>query len=209
MDNSVQSKVASLLLKNKAVVLSPDDPFTYASGIKSPIYCDNRVLISSVDGRQQIVDAFLDLIEKENLYFDVVAGTATAGIAWAAWIADALSKPMVYIRSKAKEHGKGNQIEGRLPPESSVLLVEDLISTGGSSLSAIHALKEAEANVKACVAIFTYEMKKADQSFQQENIPVHTLSKFSVLVEEALRQGEISVSQKELISTWNKNPENW
>jgi orotate phosphoribosyltransferase len=200
-----EEKIAEVLLRVKAVTLSPGKPYTYASGIRSPIYCDNRILISHVVERKEVVDAFLEMIEE--LEFDVIAGTATAGIPWAAWVASKLDKPMVYIRGKAKEHGKGNQIEGGLSSGQKVLVVEDLISTGGSSREAVDAVRAAGCEVVACAAIFTYEMKKATAKF--EDIKLMTLTKFSTLVEVANKTDYIDEEQKQNILEWNKDPEGW
>ncbi|PLX18076.1 MAG: orotate phosphoribosyltransferase [Candidatus Muiribacterium halophilum] len=179
----MKTRVAEILLNLQAVILNSKEPFTYASGIKSPIYCDNRVIISDVKSRDEIIDAFCELIEEKNIKFDVVAGTATAGIPHAAWIADRFKLPMIYVRSGKKEHGRKNQIEGRIHSEQKVLLVEDLISTGGSSLRCAEAISETGAEVVACVAIFSYEMKKAQESFNNAKIPLYTLSDFNTLIE--------------------------
>lgn len=200
-------KVAEILLKVKAVTLNPSKPYTYASGIKSPIYCDNRLLISHPVERKIIVDAFLELIEQNNLKFDVVAGTSTAGIPWAAWISSKLDKPMVYIRGEAKIHGKGNQIEGKILAGQKVVVIEDLISTGGSSKAAVDSVIQQGNEVVACVAIFTYEMEKAKKAFS--DCKLLTLTKFSTLIDVAHKSNYIDEEEMAKVLEWNKDPENW
>ncbi len=171
-------EIAKILLESKAVTLRPEKPYRYASGILSPIYCDNRVLISLPEKRKIIIDSFIDLIKSSKIEFDVVAGTATAGIPHAAWIAHKLDKPMIYIRQKTKGHGKENSIEGILTKKDRTIIIEDLISTGGSSVGAVKAVKAKGGIVDACFAIFTYEMKKAKESFREVKCKVHTLTNF-------------------------------
>jgi orotate phosphoribosyltransferase len=201
--------IAKLLLKIKAVTLNMFPPYRYTSGIFSPIYCDNRLIISYPDKRKIVVQAFLDIIESEHIKFDVVAGTATAGIPHAAWIADRLNKPMLYVRNRAKDHGKNNQIEGKLEPGQIALVIEDLISTGGSSVKAGLALREAGAVVNNCIAIFNYEMQAADMQFSEANIKLDTLSNFSILINVAVKEGYIKEQDKSTILDWSKNPEGW
>lgn len=202
-----EKEVAKILLEAKAVTLSPKEPYTFVSGIKSPIYCDNRLLISYPEKREAIVLSFLEKIK--DLEFDIVAGTATAGISWAAWIAKELKKPMAYIRGEKKEHGKGNQIEGKIEKGQKVLIIEDLISTGGSSFSAVEAVREVGAIVTDCVAIFTYEMEKANKKFQEGNCNLITLSNFSALAETAVEFNFINADEKETVLEWNKSPAEW
>lgn len=202
-------QIAEILLKVGAVALNPTDPFTYASGIRSPIYCDNRLLITYPGEREKVVEGFLNLLQSQNWDAEVIAGTSTAGIAWAAWIAEKLKKPMIYIRGAAKAHGKGNQIEGRLQKGQSVVVIEDLISTGGSSLSAVKAVQEAGGQVLGCAAIFTYQMKKALQSFADAQVPSVALSDFSSLITVAEDQNLIVSEQKDLILSWNQDPSGW
>jgi orotate phosphoribosyltransferase len=204
-----EKEIAKILLKAKAVVLSPKKPFTYASGIKSPIYCDNRLLISSPTERSTVLDAFLTQIKVQKLSFDVIAGTSTAGIPWAAWLADRMDKPMVYVRGGAKDHGKKNLIEGKILPGQSFLLIEDLVSTGQSSVAAVHALKEAGVMVVACLAIFTYEMAKAKEMFANVDVPLYTLTNFSTLIDTALESKQITADEKKMAEDWNYDPEGW
>lgn len=202
-------QIAKLLLEIKAVTLNVQTPFRYTSGILSPIYCDNRLIISYPDKRKIIIDAFIEMINNNKLQFDVVAGTATAGIPHAAWIAERLNKPMVYVRNKSKEHGKQNQIEGLLKPGQKALIIEDLVSTGGSSVAAGVACREAGAVVTDCVAIFTYQMEKARQAFSQAQINLHTLTNFATLIQVATDEGYISQDEKERALEWNKDPAGW
>ena len=207
----IMKETASILLEIQAVKLNPAEPFTYASGIKSPIYCDNRMILSFPDKRAKIISFFLEVIKQNNLQFDIVCGIATAGIPHAALIAEKLGKPMIYARSEAKDHGRKNQIEGKLERGQKVLMVEDLISTGGSSINAVNAVREAGGIVENCVAIFTYEMEKAKKAFSDSatGCKLSTLSNFSALVETAAESGYITAEQKEIILEWNKNPEEW
>jgi len=200
-------EIAKILLELKAVTLSPKEPYTYASGIKSPIYCDNRLVISAVEEREKVVQAMLEAVEE--LEYDVIAGTATAGIPWAAYLADRLKKPMIYVRDKAKEHGKGNQIEGKLEAGQRVLVIEDLISTGGSSVRAVEAVKEAGGIVEYTVAIFTYEMEKAKKSFEDASCKVITLTNFSTLIRVAKENELVTEEEGNAVLEWNKDPAGW
>lgn len=202
-------QIAKLLLEIKAVTLNLKQPYRYTSGILSPIYCDNRLIISYPDKRQQVIDAFLKLIEEQNIQFDIAAGTATAGIPHAAWLADRLNKPMVYVRGKAKGHGKQNQIEGVLEKGQTTLVIEDLISTGGSSVAAGLSLREAGATVNDCIAIFTYQMQKSIDAFKEADIHLHTLSDFTTLINVAVQENYITEEEKKLALEWNQDPANW
>ncbi len=202
-------KIANLLLDIKAVALRLDPPFTWVSGIKSPIYCDNRIIISHPTERTRVRDAFLSLIKEHRLEFDVVAGVATSGIPHAAWLAEALGKPMIYVRSKQKAHGKTNTIEGTFDVGQRILVVEDLVSTGGSVLAAIEAVRDAGGVVKDCVAIFTYEFQRSINAFEDSQTNLHTLSSFSYLLDAAVHRDYITTEQKQHILTWRENPESW
>ena len=201
--------IAALLLDIHAVTLNVTKPFRYTSGILSPIYCDNRLIISYPEKRERIIHAFLTQIQSHNLKFDVVAGTATAGIPHAAWIADRLKKPMVYVRSAPKTHGKKNQIEGKIQPGQVALVVEDLISTGGSAINAVYALRENSAIVHDCLAIFTYEMKNAQDAFKKAQVQCHTLCNFSTLIDVATKNGQLSKEERIKALQWNLDPEHW
>lgn len=199
-------QIASYLLKIEAVALRPQQPFTWTSGIKSPIYCDNRLTLSYPEIRSYIADAFAELIASQYPGTEVIAGTATAGIPHAAWVADKLNLPMAYIRDKAKGHGKQNQIEGIISPGQKVVVIEDLISTGGSSLKAAEAVKEAGAEPVAVLAIFSYQLDRAEKAFQEAGIPLQSLSDYGTLIEVALGQGKIASTDVELLQSWRKDP---
>jgi len=202
-------EVAKILLKIKAVTLSPNKPYRYASGILSPIYTDNRLLMGYPEERARIIDAMASLIEEKGIKVDVVAGTATAGIPHAAWLAEKMQKPMVYVRSKEKEHGKENKIEGRIEKEWNAIVVEDLISTGGSSISTVQALRSAGLTVKDIVAIFTYQMQASLEKFSTERVSLHALTDFSTMIETAVKENYISEEEKRIALEWNKDPQNW
>jgi orotate phosphoribosyltransferase len=197
-----EEKVAQYLLESEAIYLRPEDPFTWSSGIKSPIYCDNRQLISEVEARNFLVNNFVKIIHDHYPQVDFIAGTSTAGIPWAAWIAEKLQKPMIYVRSSKKDHGRENLIEGKFKTGSSVIVIEDLISTGGSSMKVIEALQNEKALVLSLIAIFSYEFKAAAASFSDKKIPVHTLCDFSTLLKCATSLSKISSTQADQIFQW-------
>ncbi|MFA6797828.1 MAG: orotate phosphoribosyltransferase, partial [Bacteroidales bacterium] len=200
----------SLLLEIKAIKLSPTEPFTWASGWKSPIYCDNRKSLSYPAVRQVIRDEFV--LQIKALYPDVelIAGVATGAIAHGVLVAEAMNLPFIYVRSQAKSHGLGNVIEGAYTPGQKTVIIEDLVSTGGSSLSAFQALKEAGLNVLGMLAIFTYEFSLATENFKSANCQLDTLSNYSSLLELALQTGNITREQLEILSRWRENPGgNW
>jgi len=202
----MKSEFARLLLEKNAVKISTNPPFEWTSGIKSPIYCDNRLLISFPDARKKIISGFLKLIAENNLKFDTIAGTATAAIPWAAFLAVELDCPMVYVRPKPKSHGAGKQVEGTMPRNSRVLIVEDLFSTGGSSIRSATACKrEFDAEIVATIAIFSYEFASATENFNSAGIKNFTLSGFSALVDEL----EISDDEKRTILEFSSDPEGW
>ena len=202
------SDIATSLLKINAIKISTDDPFTWASGIQSPIYCDNRVALSYPETRKQIVTSFVEAADRFDS-FEVVAGVATAGIPWGAYLADALDLPFVYVRSKAKAHGRQNLIEGELRPDQNVLLVEDLISTGGSSLKAVEAVRAAGCKVVGVVAIFQYGFSIAEQAFTEAGCPYTTLSTYPELLQQAQNLELITSDQQLILSRWSKDPKNW
>ena len=200
---NIASEVAQRLLQIKAIKLSPQKPFTWASGILSPIYCDNRLVLSHPAVRDFVKQC---LIEKSKDFsaFDAVAGVATAGIAHGMLLADALKMPYAYIRSKAKEHGRQNMIEGELPPKSKVLVIEDLISTGGSSLQAVEAVREDGHEVVGVLAIFTYNFEKATKAFENAGCHLETLSNYDILLREALSVKYINLNDVDMLTTWRK-----
>ena len=208
MENSVK-KTAEYLLQIKAIKLQPSNPFTWASGWKSPIYCDNRKTLSFPEVRSYIRDSFAELVKELYPQADLIAGVATGAIAHGALAADKLGLPFIYVRSGVKEHGLGNQIEGYFEPGQKVVVIEDLISTGGSSLSAVKALREAGCNVLGMIAIFTYEFKKASDGFAAENCTLNTLSTYSVLVDTAVKTGYIGQSEVETLKKWRVDPSSW
>lgn len=205
----ISEQIAKDLLSIEAVSLSPDEPFTWASGLKSPIYCDNRVTMSYPEVRRAIAQGLAAKIKEEFPAVEVIAGTATAGIPHAAWVAEILDLPMVYIRSKAKDHGRGNQIEGRITEGQKMVVIEDLISTGGSVLEAVAAAKREGADVLGVAAIFTYELAKGKQNFEEANTSLVTLTNYSTLIESALQENYINQKQLELLKKWRKDPEHW
>lgn len=206
---SIEKQVAEQLLEIKAVFLKPNDPFTWASGIKSPIYCDNRLTLGFPKVRQFIAAALAEKIKENFGDVDVIAGTATAGIPHAAWVSDLLDLPMVYVRSKAKEHGKGNQIEGPISKGQKVVVIEDLISTGGSSLKAVEALEEAGAEVLGIAAIFTYGLEKGNKLLAEADTKLVTLTNYDELIEVALTKNYVSKEDMQTLKEWKQNPEAW
>jgi len=206
---SVEMSIAHELLAIKAVFLNPEEPFTWASGMKSPIYCDNRLTMSYPAVRKKIAKGLAEKIKATFPDVQVIAGTATAGIPHAAWVAELLDLPMVYIRSKPKDHGKGNQIEGRITPGQKMVVIEDLISTGGSVLKACPAAENEGANVLGVAAIFTYELPKGKENFENATTPLVTLTNYSTLINVAQEEAYIRPEQKDLLSRWKENPENW
>lgn len=206
---TLEMTIAKDLLEIEAVFLSPNEPFTWASGIKSPIYCDNRITMSYPAIRKEIAAGLAEKIKENYPDVEVIAGTATAGIPHAAWVADILDLPMVYIRSKAKDHGKGNQIEGRITDGQKMVVIEDLISTGGSVLEACEAAKREGADVLGVAAIFTYELPKGKARFEEAKTPLVTLTNYSALLEVALETDYIDQDDMKLLKDWKEDPENW
>ncbi len=203
----MKEEIARILLEKNAITLNVKEPYTFVSGTRSPIYTDNRLLAAFPKERKLVVDSFISVLK--DMDFDIVAGTATAGIQWSAWIADRLDKPMSYIRGGKKGHGKGNRIEGADVKGKKVIVIEDLVSTGGSSLAAVEACREAGADVIAMVAIFTYEYESACKRFNEEGCNVTFLTDFSTLVKVGAEKGYIQKDQLELVLEWNKDPQGW
>ncbi|MFT8458008.1 MAG: orotate phosphoribosyltransferase [Liquorilactobacillus ghanensis] len=201
--------IAADLLKIKAVSLSPQQPFTWASGIKSPIYCDNRLTISYPQVRRQIAIGLAELIKAQFPQVEVIAGTATAGIPHAAWVADLLNLPMIYVRSKPKDHGQGRQIEGVLQPGQKTVLIDDLISTGGSVLKAVAAARKEQAEVIGVAGIFSYQLAAAEQNFTAAQVPFATLTNYTELIAAAQEQQELSTADLTLLQAWRQDPTNW
>jgi orotate phosphoribosyltransferase len=201
--------IAEKLLSINAVALKPNEPFTWTSGLRSPIYCDNRLTLSYPEVRREIAEGLQSIILKQYPDAEVIAGTATAGIPHAAWVSELLNLPMCYVRSKAKGHGKGNQIEGKVDKGQKVVVVEDLISTGGSVITAVQALREAGCEVLGVVSIFTYGLDKGREAFAQEEIKSESLTDFANLVEVAIEKGYISKDDQESLLSWSKSPSEW
>lgn len=203
-------RIAELLVDIGAVKLSIDPPFTWTSGIKSPIYCDNRMIYSHPDARDFVVNALVERVKTLHVHPDCIAGTATAAIGWGALVADRLDLPFVYVRSKAKEHGAQKRIEGDLKPGQDVVVIEDLISTGGSSISTVEALRgEGEATVTDIVSIFTYEMVVAGEKAQDAGVKYHPITTFGTLLDVALEQGRLGTEEIEKIAKFAENPKIW
>lgn len=210
MENTMMAEnTAKYLLQVKAVKLNNEHPFTWASGRKSPIYCDNRVTLSYPEIRTFIREQFVEIIRKHFPTVDVVAGVATGGIAQGALVAQELGKPFVYVRSEAKSHGLTNQIEGEIHEGQSVVVIEDLVSTGKSSLIAVDALRAKGCDVKGMVAIFTYELSVAKQNFENAKVELHTLSNYSALIKVACQEKYVSEQDQESLALWRQNPEKW
>ncbi len=208
---SIRDQVSGELLRIQAVFLRPDEPFTWASGIKSPIYCDNRLVLSDPKARSTVEDGLATLIRAAYPGCEVLAGTATAGIAHAALVADRMNLPMAYVRASAKDHGRNNQIEGRVLPGQRVVVVEDLISTGGSVVAVVQALRDAGANVLGIASIFTYGMAKGKSCLQEADVQNASLTDFDSLVKVAAREGYIQEADVERLMRFRDNPgdEGW
>lgn len=208
-NTGIAAKVAEFLLQIKAVKLQPQKPFTWASGWKSPIYCDNRTTLSYPKVRTYIRQQFVQIIQDNFPRPDVIAGVATGAIAHGVLVAEEMGLPFVYIRPKPKEHGLGNLIEGEIKKGQSVVVIEDLISTGGSSLKAVEALREAGCEVKGMAAIFTYGFEGATESFRAAEVKLITLSDYPSLIRQALHDQFITEEDIEALESWRKNPAVW
>ncbi len=208
-DKKIAQTIAQYLLEIKAVKLQPQQPFTWASGWKSPIYCDNRKTLSYPTIRNFVKESFADVIKKQFIGVEIIAGVATAGIPHAALIADAMGLPMIYVRSEAKKHGLTNMIEGNLEAGKKVVVIEDLISTGGSSLKCVSALKEAGADVLGLAAIFSYGFETAVEQFRTANCPYITLSDYNHLIETALEMSYVKTEDLDTLKQWRLDPSVW
>ena len=208
MEN-LSTLTASKLLKINALKLQPTNPFTWASGWKAPIYCDNRKILSYPETRNFICEQFVRIIREKYPDVEVIAGVATGAIAHGALVADKLGLPFVYVRSKPKDHGLENLIEGSLKRGQKVVVVEDLVSTGGSSLKAVEALTGFGGNVLGMVAIFTYNFPESKTNFEKAGVELTTLSNYQILIELALSKGEIRAEEIESLQNWRKNPSEW
>lgn len=204
-----QEAVASSLLEIGAVKFQPNDPFTWASGLKSPIYTDNRQTISFPEVRDLIAEGLAKLIREKYPEANVIGGVATAGIPHAAWVAQVMGLPMIYVRSKPKDHGAGNQIEGHVDGNSRVVLIDDLISTGGSVLGSVEAVHKAGATVEGVVSIFSYGLPAADENFSAANTDFAPLTTYSELVAVAGDKGQLTSEEMATLTEWRKNPRAW
>lgn len=202
------ARLAASLLQIKAIRLSPKQPFTWASGMLSPVYCDNRLLLSYPSHRSEAIDGLVGLVSEFGLIHGI-AGVATAGIPHGALLADRLGLPFLYVRSKPKEHGKGNQIEGEVKVGSRLLVIEDLISTGGSSLQAVQALREAGMEPVAVLALFTYAMSEATRRFEEAGIPLRTVTSFPEVIRVARESGAVSAEEFVILEGWYQDPPGW
>lgn len=208
-DVSTARRIAEALLEIGAVRISPEQPFTWASGMRAPLYCDNRLTISYPTIRRQIRDAFLATLSDHDIQPGAIVGTATAGIPHAAWLADALQLPMAYVRSRPKAHGTGSQIEGRLSEGVNVVVVEDLVSTGQSSAAVVGALRSQGCNVDAVLAIFSYELEEAQRTFDRVAVPLHTMTNFRELFTAAEERSELSAGAERTVREWRSDPRTW
>ena len=206
---NTSEQVAKILLELDAITLNPKKPFRYASGILSPVYTDCRVLMAYPDKRQIIQDFYIDAIQKSGVSFDVVAGTATAGIPHAAWIAERLNLPMVYVRGKAKDHGKENLMEGIIKPGQKVIVIEDLVSTGESAINSVNAIRAAGGEISHVFSIITYGMQKAADNFKASNLELISLTTFSEVVRMAQSLGQIENEEINAVLDWTKDPSSW
>ena len=202
-------RVAKALLDIHAVTLNPDQPFTWASGLKSPIYTDNRMTISYPEVRQAIFNGMVEQIKLHFSEADVIAGTATAGIPHAAWVAQNMELPMIYVRTKPKDHGQGKQIEGVLKEGQKVVVIDDLISTGGSVLNAVRAVNNAGGKVIGVVSVFTYDLPAAEQNFMANGLKYYSVTDYMTLIKVAKENNQISVDHLKSLQEWRKDPLSW
>lgn len=205
----MKRKIAEKLLDIKAIALNPNDPFIWSSGLRAPIYCDNRLTLSYPEVRKEIAAGLKSIILDKFPEAELIAGTATAGIPHAAWVSDIMELPMCYVRSKAKGHGKGKQIEGKADKGQKVVVVEDLISTGGSAITAVKALREAGCEVLGVAAIFTYQLEKGKEMLDKEKIEAYTLTDIEALTEVAVENGYIQEKDMKKLVEWRKDPAEW
>ena len=209
IDNAFARELASHLLDINAVILRPNEPFTWASGWHSPIYCDNRLTLQHPEIRKKIAVKLADIITNQFPKTEVITGTATAGIPHAAWVSDILNKPMAYVRAKAKAYGMGNQIEGGVAKGQPTVVIEDLISTGGSAISVINALQFVGADVQAIISIFNYGFDRSVENFEKVNVPVYNLTDYTTLVDVAVEKGFVTSDDLEHLANWRNHPDTW
>ena len=207
--NNYKSQTAELLLKLKAIKLNPSDPFIWTSGWKSPIYCDNRILLSDPKSRNIIANYFSEIIKNKYDDVEVIAGVATGAIGIGILVAQKLNLPFIYVRPEAKKHGRKNQIEGKISEKQKIVVIEDLISTGKSSLNAVKVLRESNLEVLGMVAIFTYGFNKSIENFEKNKIDLDTLSDYNGLIKKATEIKYVKEKDSETLKKWNEDPENW
>ena len=207
--NNFREQTAEILLKLEAIKLSPNNPFTWASGWKSPIYCDNRIILSDSNSRSLIANNFTKIIMDKYKDTELIAGVATGAIGIGILVAQKLDLPFVYVRPEAKKHGRKNQVEGKVMQNQKVVVIEDLISTGMSSLNAVKALKDLNLNILGMIAIFTYDFQISKSNFTKENVHLDSLCDYSLLLKKAVETEYISEKNLETLSAWNRDPENW
>ena len=206
---SIAQQLAQISLEIGAIKIDSKNPFTWASGYRMPIYNDNRMLLGNAEHRQRVAEGLNEVVEKNHLPADVIAGVATAGIPHATGLANRMGLPLIYVRSAPKEHGLKNQVEGILQSGQSVIVVEDLISTGGSAIKAVEAVREAGGTVDHCLGIFSYGFPEAEQKFDRANCRLHTLLNLDTLLQCAVTEGKIRPDEKQVISHWAENPFEW
>ena len=207
--STIEKNVAKHLLEIEAVKLSPEKPFTWASGWKSPIYCDNRKIYSYPAIRREICEYFKTIIEERYKDVEIIAGIATGAIGYGAIVAEMMNKPFIYVRSSAKDHGLQNQVEGILPQGAKVVVIEDLVSTGGSSLAAVDALQKNGAIIEGTIAIFSYNFNKARKAFEDDNVELTTLSNYDALIDVASETGYINPEDIDVLKEWRFSPSTW
>lgn len=208
-EEKIEKQIAELLLQINAIKLSPENPFTWASGWKSPIYCDNRIILSYVKARHQVAQQMSEYIKQNYPTVELIAGVATGAIGIGILVAELLNLPFVYVRPEPKKHGRQNQIEGSVSQNQKTVVIEDLISTGMSSINAVKALRDSGLDVLGMVAIFSYAFDISKENFEKENVKLHTLSNYHFLLEKAIEIGYISEKELDTLNQWRISPDKW
>ena len=208
-EEKIEKRIAELLLQINAIKLSPENPFTWASGWKSPIYCDNRIILSYVKARHQVAQQMAEYIKQTYPTVELIAGVATGAIGIGILVAELLNLPFVYVRPEPKKHGRQNQIEGSVSQNQKTVVIEDLISTGMSSINAVKALRDSSLDVLGMVAIFSYAFDITKENFEKENVKLHTLSNYHFLLEKAIEIGYISEKELDTLNQWRISPDKW
>ena len=208
-DEKIEKQIAELLLQINAIKLSPENPFTWASGWKSPIYCDNRIILSYVKARHQVAQQMAEYIKQNYPTVELIAGVATGAIGIGILVAELLNLPFVYVRPEPKKHGRQNQIEGSVSQNQKTVVIEDLISTGMSSINAVKALRNSSLDMLGMVAIFSYAFDISKENFEKENVKLHTLSNYHFLLEKAIEIGYISEKELDTLNQWRISPDKW